>query len=319
MTFRSKWAALLWMGLCLAEFAVAATPSVGLLWIAPNDQHQTFLDALRSKGFVPNETVRIVDGTVRGGYDGLPQQAATLVQAKVDVIFAYGGTATIEAARATKSIPIVMIGGIDPVSLGFASSLAHPGGNLTGLSTNILQMTGKRIEFLKELYPRLSKVGLLAAADSSVSSRYVDEALDTARQLKLQTSLARIHSESDLEQAIAGFKRTKVDGIVIIPSTLLYTLKDPIVALAGKYRLPAVYPISTYTQIGGLISYSPDYADQHRRAATYVERILKGARPSDMPIEQPVKIETIVNLKTARELGIRIPNSILVRADKVIE
>jgi putative ABC transport system substrate-binding protein len=304
----------------LVARAQAKVPTVGLLWVEPLPYRKALLDALREKGYyADNQTIRFMDRTVREGYAQIADNARELVRAKVDVIVTYGATATTEAAKATKDIPIIMISGLDAVAFGWAASLAHPGGNVTGISTNSYQLTGKRVELIKELLPKLSQVGLLVAADSSVSPNFVRETEAMTRLVKLQSHIAEVHTPDDLERAFAALSRARVGALIVVPSTMLSSQAERVVALAAKHHLPAVYPTSQFANSGGLISYSADYSEQFRRLATYVDRVLKGAKPGDLPIEQPTKFEMVINLKTAKMLGIKIPGVILLRADKVIE
>lgn len=303
---------------CLAR-AEAKVPTVGLLWIEPQPYRKTLFDALREKGYVENRNIRFVDRTVREGYSHLRENARELVRAKVDLIVAYGGTATIEAARATKDIPIVMISGLDPVALGLTPSLAHPGGNVTGIATTSRQLGGKRIELLKELLPKLSRVGLLVAPEASVAVDALRETQAEVRQLGLQARVAELRTPDDLERVFADLSAARVGAVVVGGSSMVRSQAERIVALAAKHRLPAVYPTDAFTSAGGLMSYSADIHDQFRRLATYVDRVLKGEHAGDLPIEQPTKFELVLNMRTAKELGIKIPESMLFRADKVIE
>ena len=294
-------------------------PTVGFLWIEPMEYRQSFLDGMREKGYVIDRNIRYLDHTVREGYGRFADNAAELVLEKPDVIVSYGGTATLAAAKATREIPIVMIAGFDPVERGLVASLSHPGRNITGISLNILQLVGKRVELLKELNPRLSRVGLLIAPESSVSASYVRATELTARSLKLDLTSAEVHSPDDLGTAFAALARSHIGALIVVPSSLLFSQSEQIVALAAKYRLPSIYPIGTFISKGGLMSYSADVGDQFRRLTTYVDRILKGANAADLPIELPTKFEFVINMNTAKMLGITIPPSLLLRADRVIE
>ena len=302
-----------------ASRAQAKVPTVGLLWIEPMPYRKVLLDALREKGYVENQTIRFMDLTVRDGYAQITDNARELVRAKVDLIVTYGGSSTIGVTKATKELPIVMFSGLDPVALGWAVSLAHPGGNVTGISTINSELTGKRIELLKELLPKLSRIGVLTSPESSGSVSIMHEIEIATRLVKLQTQIAEVRIPADIERAFAELSRARVGALIVMQSTMLAGQAERIVALAAKHRLPAVYPTSPYTDAGGLISYNANRAEQVRKMATYIDRILKGARAGDLPIEQPTKFELVLNMKTAKALGIKIPNTILVRADKVIE
>lgn len=309
------------IAIALPATAISQTqvPTVGLLWVEPAAYRNAFLDAMKQKGYVADRSIRYLDRTVREGYGAFEANAQALVRAKVDVIVTYGGTSTASAVKATREIPIVELSGLDPVALGWAASMSRPGGNVTGISTIIRDLVGKRVELLKEVLPKLSLVGLLRAPESSVASTYLQQTESTAHLLNLRTTIAEVRMPGDLERAFQDFSKTGAEAFIVVPSSFLFAEGRQIVELAAKYRLPTVYPIDDFMSHGGLMSYSPDFADEFRKLADYVDRVLKGAKPGDLPIEQPTKILLMINLKTAKALGLKIPQSILLRADRVIE
>ena len=300
--------------------AQAKVPTVGLLWIEPNPYRKALLDAMYEKGYVENRNIRYLDRTFKEGYAQVAESARQLVQAKVDLIVAYGATSITAAITATKSIPIVMTTGLDVIALGWVASLAQPGGNVTGLSTlSVSHLISKRTELLKELLPKLTRVGVLVTPGSSAAADNLRETEAMARHFRLQTHVVEVHTPGDLERAFAELARTRVGALIVVSSTMLSSQSERIVALTTKHQLPAVYFTSRFVDEGGLMSYGSDFNDQFRRLATYIDRVLKGARAGELPIEQPTTFELVVNLKTAKALGITIPQSVLVRADRVIE
>jgi ABC-type uncharacterized transport system substrate-binding protein len=296
-------------------------PVIGLLWndsVKPSPYVAILLAALSEKGYVVPRDLRIDDRVGLEGYGGYAESAAELVRAKVDVIVTGGGTALSVAAKATKEIPIVMITGSDPVALGFAASLSRPGGNITGVSVLTVGLAGKRMELLKELTPRLSRVGVLLAPNvaNPVNTRESEAA---ARALNVQVHFAEVRTADEIERRIAELLQAGAGAIHVTPSTLLSSHSARVVAAVAKHRVPAVYGHERYVEAGGLITYSPSVTRAFARAAGYVDRILKGARPGELAIEQVSDIELVLNLKTARALGLKVPSAILARADRVIE
>ena len=256
--------------------------------------------------------------------EGKPERYASLVnelvQLKVDVIVVPTLPAILAAREATKTIPIVMVANTDPVAAGLVDSLARPGGNITGLSTLAQDLSGKRLELLKEVVPRLSRVGVLRDADSQNTAIAFKEYEATARALKVQLrSLGVRGPDPDLAGAFQAASKERIDAIITITNSNLFIQQKRIVDLAITNRLPSMYQGSTWVESGGLMSYSTNDLDAFRRAATYIDKILKGTKPSDLPIEQPTKFELIINLKTAKQIGLTIPPNVLARADKVIK
>ena len=296
-------------------------PVVGLLWndsIKPSPFATVLLDALREKGWHAGRNFRVEDRVSLEGYSGYAENAAALVQAKVDVIVAYGSTFAFAAAKATKEIPIVMHIGVDPVASGLVASLARPGGNLTGVITLATGLNAKRIELLKELNPALASFGVVLAPNVG-NPVYVRDSEAAARELKLQVHFGQVNKPDDLDGVLTDLAKKRVGALYIAPSSMLQAHSARIVQVVAKHRLPTVYGAEVYVDAGGLLIYGVSGRKAFVRAASYVDRILKGARPAEMPLEQASEVELKVNLKTAKALGITIPPTILVRADRVIQ
>lgn len=293
-------------------------PHIGFLRAeAPDRLLDAFREGMRSAGYVEGKTVLIEAVWAEGKLDRLPDLAAELVRRKVDVIVTASTPATLAAKHATSTIPIVIASSGDPVASGIVASLAHPGGNITGQTLMLEEIAIKRLELLKEAVPRISRVGVLWSASNPVYVRIVRELELAAPRLKLQVHVVPVHDLGELDRALAHVSSSRCDG--------LYVFEDPVfrsnrkvLDFAASAQLPAVYGGSEFVTIGGMMSYGPNTSEMFRRAADYVDRILKGAKPGDLPIEQPTKFELAVNLKTARALGLTIPDSILLLADEVI-
>jgi ABC-type uncharacterized transport system substrate-binding protein len=239
-----------------------------------------------------------------------------LVRRKVEVIFAGGGTIEV-VKRVTGTIPIVFMTEGDPVESGFVASLARPGGNITGLTVLADELAGKRLELLKEVLPTISRVAVLRHSTSDVSHLRATEA--AAPSLRLHLQVLEVREPKDFDRALSAAKKERAEPLVQLPSSFLATHRKALVDLAAKSRLPAIWEHGLYVNDGGLISYGPILPDLYRRAATYVAKILKGANPADLPVEQPTTFELSINLKTAKALGLTIPQSILIQADEVIQ
>jgi putative tryptophan/tyrosine transport system substrate-binding protein len=232
---------------------------------------------------------------------------------------AVGPTATRAAQHATRTIPIVMTGTGDPVGAGFVASLARPGGNITGLSLMMMELPGKRLELLKETVPQSTRVAVLANPAFPFSKLYVNNLSVAAHTLGLSLHVAEVHSADDLDPAFAAMHREGADALMVLSDpALIDPLLGRVVDLAALHRLPAMYNWKMYVEAGGLMSYGPSLPDSHRRAATYVDKILKGAKPADLPVEQPTQFELVINLNTAQALGLTMPPSILLQANEVI-
>lgn len=245
--------------------------------------------------------------------------AAELVRLKVEVIVTPSTLDALAAQRATRTIPIVMALSTDPVGTGLVASLARPGGNITGLTTLSPELNGKRLELLKETVPGLSRVAVLwnlANPDKALEFEQIEVA---ARQLRLQLQSLEVRAPDDFEKAFRGAAAKRASALLTLTDTLTITQQSQIVELAAKRRLPAMFQTGDFVDAGGLMSYGPNDADLFRRTATYVDKILKGAKPGDLPVEQPTRFELVVNLKTAKKIGLTIPPEMLVRADKVLK
>jgi putative ABC transport system substrate-binding protein len=271
-------------------------------------------------GYVEGKNIAIEYRSAEGKLDRLPAVAAELVRIKVDLIFAAGGTAVAFAAKeATKISPIVFVGSIDPVSVGLVASLARPGGNITGFSVGAPGLYGKRLELLKETLPRLSRVGLVSNPVNPASDVALKETRAAAKDLGVQVQSLDVRSPNDFESAFEAATKAKVGALVVAQQAPITTNRKRIVELAAKRRLPAIYADTESVDAGGLMFYGPSILDLYRRAADYVDKILKGRHPSDLPVQQPIKFELMINLKTAKALGLTIPPVVLMRAEKVIK
>jgi putative ABC transport system substrate-binding protein len=279
--------------------------------------------ALRELGYVEGQNIAIEYRYAEGRPDREPGLAAELVRLKVDIIVVASGDVTIQAAKnATKTIPIVMMGtGSDPVRAGHVESLARPGGNVTGLTNLTRELGGKRLELLKEAVPKLSRVAVLYDPANQPSLHEVKELLPAdARALKLTIQPWEIRAVDDYEKVFAALNKHRPDGLYAFNAGGVMRPKEKrIVDFALKSQLPAVYSSRESVEAGGLMSYGRDLADNYRRVAYFVDKILKGAKPGDLPVEQPTKFELVINLKTAQQIGLTIPQSLLYRADKVIK
>ena len=278
--------------------------------------------ALREHGYIDGQNIAIEYRYAEGRPDRLPELAAELVRLKVDIIVVAAGDVPIQAAKnATKTIPIVMTGqGSDPVRVGHVESLARPGGNVTGLTSLSRELGGKRLELLKEAVPKLSRVAVLYDPAIPATVREVKEDLPVAaRALKLTIQPWEIRAVDDFEKVFAALNKQRPDGLYpLTAGGVMRPNQKRIVAFAFKSRLPSVFSSREAVEAGGLMSYRADEADNYRRVAYYVDRILKGAKPAELPVEQPTKFELVINLKTAKQIGLTIPQSMLYRADKVI-
>jgi putative tryptophan/tyrosine transport system substrate-binding protein len=277
--------------------------------------------ALRERGYIEGQNIAFEYRYAEGKVDRQPGLAAELVRLKVNVIVAAGGNRLIQAAKdATKTIPIVMAGAeVDPVGTGFVENLARPGGNVTGLTTLNLELGGKRLELFKEAIPKLARVAVLYDPAVPANVIEVKEGLPVAaRGLKLTLQPREVRVADDFEEVFDTLKKQRPDGLYMLGGNLINVNQKRIVEFALKSRLPSMGS-REYVRAGGLMSYGADFAESHRRVAYYIDKILKGANPADLPVEQPTKFELVINLKTAKQIGITIPQKVLARADKVIK
>ena len=277
--------------------------------------------ALRERSQIEGQNIAIEYRYAEGKIDRLPELAAELVRLKVDVIVVAGGDVLIRAAKsATKTIPIVLTGaGADPVEAGFVESLARPGGNVTGVTFLSRELGGKRLELLKEAVPKFARVTVLNDPAATGSALELKEDLPVAaRSLGLTIQPWEVRAADDFERVFAALNKDRTDGLYVFGGTLMGANRKRIAGFALKSRLPSVYQSSEAVDDGGLMSYGADRADSYRRVAYYVDRILKGAKPADLPVEQPTKFELVINLKTAKQIGLTIPPEVLARATRLI-
>jgi putative tryptophan/tyrosine transport system substrate-binding protein len=302
-------------------------PVIGLLGFGPPDPGASsvaaFRQGLRELGYIENRNIRIEYRWAEGKPERFPDLAAELVALKVDVIVTAGGTlAALAAKRATTTLPIVFGAVGDPIAEGLVTSLARPGSNVTGLSNVTTDLVGKWLELLKQVVPGVSLVALLLKPDSmpdSAKEVRLKEAAVSARALGVQLQVVEARGPADFDRAFSDMSKKGAGALVVLSTPAFDFERQRIVDLAAKNRLPTVYANRNYVDSGGLMSYGSNLADLHRRAATYVDKILKGAKPSDLPVQQPTKFELVINLKTAKALGLTVPPTLLARADEVIE
>ena len=281
-----------------------------------------FRQGLRDLGYVEGRNVLIEFRDAEGKLERLHALAAELVALKVDVVVVGGTVAAVAAKQATKIVPIVFVSAVDPVTDGLVASLARPEGNVTGLATLAPELVGKRLEQLKQIVPGLSRVAVLwqpGALGERTERDLRKEAEGAARLLEMRLQFVEVRGPVDFDRAFSDMTRARAGALMVLGSSMLINERGQVVSLAAKNRLPAVYGLREYVDAGGLVSYGPNNVDLFRRAATYVDKILKGAKPAELPVEQPTKFELVINLKTAQALGLTIPQSVLRRADEVIQ
>jgi putative tryptophan/tyrosine transport system substrate-binding protein len=295
-------------------------PRIGYLSVGSPEttpaRYEAFRQGLREVGYTEGKDILVEYRYAEEKLEQLPTYAAELVALKPDVIVSGGPTPTRAATQATKTIPIVMTFDSDPVGNGFVASLARPGGNVTGLSNVAPEISGKRVEILKEIIPKVSRVAVLGMSSNPGNALSLKQTELAARGLGLQTSFVDIRDSKDIEAAFQGANTARADAILVLNFPPLFSRR--ILDGATNRRLPAIYFNSSFVDEGGLMSYGASLVDLDRRAAIYVDKILKGAKPADLPVEQPTKFELVINLKTAKQIGLTIPPSVLARADKVI-
>jgi putative tryptophan/tyrosine transport system substrate-binding protein len=313
-------------GLVIAHSAAEAQPAakvyrIGILLgataetVAPLVRALT--EGLRDLGYVEGRNIVFERRYADGRVERLPDLAAELVRLRVDVIVTGSNVHVAAAQRATAAIPIVMVAAGDPVGAGFIASLARPGGNITGLSADASrEIQAKNLALLKEIVPRLSRVGVVGQVQSPGGVAALEAA---AQQLNVALEVVNIRSPDDFESAFAAMVGKRVGAVIVGAGPLTYMRRQQIADLALKHRLPAITTLNEFAQAGLLMSYGPNLPDMYRRAATYVAKILRGAKPAELPVEQPTKFELVINLKTAKALGLTIPQSLLLRADEVIQ
>jgi putative ABC transport system substrate-binding protein len=298
-------------------------PRVGFLGASSPSAISGRLDAfrqgLRALGYVEGKNILIEYRYAEGKLDRLPALAADLVRVKVDVMVLAGPASIHPAKEATNTIPIVMANDADPVGSGVIASLARPGGNITGLSNLAPEIGGKRLEILKEIVPRLARAAVLGTSTTAGTAQVLKEMEIAAGVFKLHLQYLDVPGPKDVETAFREARKGRADAVLVLQGGVFNSQRKQIAALAVKSRLPAIYHAPEYVEDGGLMSYGVSVTDLYRRAATYVDKILKGAKPSDLPVEQPKKFELIINLKAAKRIGLTIPPNVLARADRVIK
>ena len=295
-------------------------PRLGVLTLAGvTFQRDAFLRGLSELGYVEGKNLTIEYRSAEGKYDRLPDLAAELVRLKVDVILAQSTPAAAAAKNATTTIPIVMAGGSDPVATGLVASLARPGGNITGITIMNAETAGRRLELLKETGAKVSRVAILWNSTNPGAAVVFKQTQTAAQDLGLQIQSLNVQSVSDLEGAFKAATKGGANALVLLASVPVSNHLRQIADFAVKNRLASIYDRSDFVEAGGLMSYGTYLPEMFRRALTYVDKILKGAKPADLPVEQPMKFELVINLKTAKQIGLTIPQSVLYRADKVIK
>ena len=278
-----------------------------------------FRKGLRNLGYVEGKNIVIEYRFADGKLDRLPHLAAELVRLKVDVIVTGGNEAIRASKSATSTIPIVMAFSGDPVGTGFVASLARPGGNITGLTSVSQELVGKQLEILKEVAPHVSHLGMLWNPENPLPGSRLKEMEDATKMLGVTFQILEVRDPNDIESAFSTVRKDRSSALVILPGGFMTTHRKRIVELAAKRRIPAVYGNSRFVEAGGLMSYGAVRTEDFPRAAYYVDKILKGAKPAELPVEQPTKFEFIINLKAAKQIGLTIPQSVLYRADRVIK
>jgi putative ABC transport system substrate-binding protein len=330
MIIRAALAVALALGLVAAPFAAEAQQAAkiarigylaGYLAATPH-LPEAFRQGLRDLGYVEGRNLVIEYRDAEGKYERLPPLAAELVALKVDVILAGGTPQALAAKQATRTIPIVFASSPDPVGSGLVTSLARPGGNVTGLSFLAPELVGKRLEQLKQALPGVSRVAVLwqpGGQGERTEKDMLKEAEVAARALGVRPQFVEARGPADIDRAFSDMTRARAGALTVLSTPMFVSERRRLVDLAAKNRLPTVFSFREYVDAGGLMSYGPNLADLFRRAATYVDKILKGAKPADLPVEQPTKFDLVINLKTAKALGLTIPPSLLGRADEVIQ
>jgi putative ABC transport system substrate-binding protein len=332
---KSKIQNLKWLGLSVIAFVLVVTGAVAMAQqpakilrigiLIPSSASlnsarvEAFRQRLRELGYVEGKNIVIEYRYAEGKLERLPDLAAELVRLKVDVIVTAAGPAISAAKKASATIPIVFATAADPVGSGYVSSLARPGGNITGLSLMAPDLDGKRLELLKEAFPKVARVAFLWNSGGIRGNLSLTEMEAVAKALGLKLQSLPVRSLDDFESAFAQAKREGAQALITSVNPLIANQQRQVLDFAAKNRLPAMYPFSEFAEAGGLMSYGPNITDLFRRAADFVDKILKGTKPADLPVEQPTKFEFLVNLKTAKQIGMTIPQKVMARADKVIK
>jgi putative tryptophan/tyrosine transport system substrate-binding protein len=309
-------AAVAWPGEAWAQERVH---HIGVLASQPLPPIQRFIRKLREYGYVEGQNLRLEMRFVEGHDERYPDFAAQLVKLPVDVIVTWGAQAAVAAKDATTAVPIVMGAIADPVSVGIVSNLAHLDGNITGFASQNVDLEVKRLEVLRDLLPHLSRVGILANVSNPVLTATLQQLRPVAEALRVTIDVFEVRSSGDLQEALARLQEARPDGALVAPDLLLLSNRADIAEALAKSRLPAVYPFREYASVGGLVIHGANLSVLFERAASYVDRILKGTKPSDLPVQLATEFELIINLRTAARIGLTIPPALIARADEVIE
>ena len=300
----------------------AKVPRIGFLGNSTADLEANlvgpFREGLRDLGYVEGRNILIEYRWAEGKYERFPALLAELIALKVEVIVTAGTPASLAVKKATASIPLVMIAVGDPIGTGLIASLARPGGNITGLTSIAADLEGKRLELLREVVPALSHVAVLWNPASSFQVVAEKEVQAAAQGLRMKVLSLGVQAQEEFDNAFAAILKARPGALLVLADRLFLHHRARIMNFATKHRLPGVHAYVELVEAGGLMSYGPSYADMHRRAATFVHKILKGTKPADLPVEQPMKFELIINLQAAKKIGLTIPPNVLARADKVI-
>jgi putative tryptophan/tyrosine transport system substrate-binding protein len=308
---------------CAAAAQQTKPPEVALLGGGSGSGNagriEAFRQGLRELGYTEGKNILFEQRWADGKLDRLATFAAELVRVKTDIIVSAGPTVTRALKKITSTIPIVMGFDDDPVASGFVASLARPGGNITGLSTLSPELSAKQLELLKEILPKISRVAVVGSSAHPGTSQTLQEMKSTSTAFGVQIQYIELQGPNDIESAFGAARKGHADAVVVLTSVVTNSNRKPIVDIAAKNRLPAIYYTAEWVESGGLLTYGANFPDLFRRAATYVDKILKGAKPGELPVEQARKFELIVNLKAAKEIGLVIPPNVLARADRVIK
>src|SRR5262245_60718285 len=293
-------------------------PRIGYLGAGARNELfvDSFQQGLREHGYIKGQNIAIEYRFATGNFDRLPELMAELLRLNVDVIVSEGSNAARVAKQATSTIPIVVAASADPVATGLVTSLARPGGNITGLSAQSLELSGKRLELLKEAVPKASRVAVLYNPLNLISTQRRKEMEAAGGSLGMKLQSLEVRNSEEFENAFKTATKEGARALIVVRDFVIETHRGRIVDFAAKNKLPAMYEQRDFVEAGGLMSYAPSFPDLFRRSATYVDKILKGAKPADLPVEQPIKFELVINLKAAKQIGLTIPPNVLARADK---